>query len=1021
MKKFLFYAFISLCSLQVFAQERTITGTVIDAADGTTLPGVNVFVQGNTLRGVSTDFDGKYSIDVPAEGAYLEFSFVGYANQVFLADDLSTLDVSMEQAASQLDEIVVIGYGSIKKRNVTGAVVSLGDDEMNLGAATVNAAQAIQGRAAGVEVSANDGEPGQAMSIVIRGNTSISNSNQPLYVVDGFPIDAGVSIAPEDIATIDILKDAASAAIYGSRGSAGVILITTKKGKEGKTEISLDGYAGIQSMNGEVPYIPWSENSRVVNEQYEQGGTFDGDPWYNAADIALPNDTDWLEATTRDAKIQNYTLRASGGDQRSHFSLSTNYFKQEGIFLNSDFNRVSLRLNADRKMGKKVVVGMNIYTSKIDANALDKRPGSRSLSPLYAILRASPGRAAYNEDGSLAHTVFSRDTRRWLNPIGLLTERENNYEEWRTYSNVYIDYNIIENLTARLNVGFDHTAGTTAQYQPQEYSLFGTDPYGAIDHFETNSYLAEFTADYKFNFDTDVHDLSILGGTSTQYDDLISYGLQGLGFPTDKTLYYNLGSATNQTIYSGKSDKRLISFFGRATYHFKQKWLFTATVRADGASQFGENSKWGTFPSASAGWIMSEEEFMSGSVVSNLKLRASYGQTGNNGISPYTSLARVGPTAKTYTYDGNVSGPGLGSDGVFAPNPDLKWETTAMFNFGVDFGFWNNRLYGTLEVYNSTTDDLIIDKPLSQASTGFSVIRANVGSMKNSGIEFTVGGRIFESSDRNGFRWTSDLNMSTNDNEITKLNGDQPINLGIARQPYGEVGEEPYRRLVEGGKIGDFFGYTYRGVLQPGEVYPEQPNTTLAGSALYEDISGPDGVPDGIITADDRTVIGNANPDFIWGWNNHFEIAGVYLDMFWQGVAGNDLFNFKAIAADRFLSERALDRWSPQNTDGTRPGVDYFANQYGSYVNTEFFEDGSYVRLKNLAIGYNLNTDKMKGLSGLNVYIQGQNLITITDYTGYDPETSFNYNGTQTSVNRGVDDYGYPNYKTWTIGLKLTF
>lgn len=999
----------------MFAQERTITGTVTDANEGVPLPGVNVFVQGNTLKGVSTDFDGKYSISVPTEGAYLEFSFLGFQNQVFLADDVSTLDVVMEQSADQLDEIVVIGYGSIKKRNVTGAVVSLGNEDMTIGAATANAAQMIQGRAAGVEVSANDGEPGQLMSVVIRGNTSISNSNQPLYVVDGFPIDAGVSIAPEDIATIDILKDAASAAIYGSRGSAGVVLITTKKGREGKTEISLDGYAGIQSMNGEVPYLPWEQNARIVNEQYEQGRDYDGSPWYNAADLALPNDTDWLDAATRDAKIQNYTLRASGGDQRSHFSLSTNYYSQEGIFLNSKFDRVSLRLNADRKMGKNVVVGMNIYTSKVDADALDKRPGSRSTSPLYSILGASPGRAAYNEDGTLANTQFSRDTRAFKNPLGFLIERENNYEEWRTYSNVYINYNIIQNLNAKLNVGFDHTAGTTGQYQPLEYSLFGNEPYGAIDHFETNSYLAEFTADYKFNFETDIHDLTILGGASTQYDDFIAYGLEGLGFPTDKTLYYNLGSATNQTIYSTKNDKTLISFFGRATYHYKQKWLFTATVRADGASQFGENSKWGTFPSASLAWIMSEEEFLSGSLVSNLKLRASYGQTGNNGISPYTSLARVGPTEKTYTYDGNVSGPGLGSDGIFAPNPELKWETTSMFNFGIDFGFWNNRLYGTLEVYNSTTDDLIIDKPLSQASTGYSTIRANVGSMKNSGVEFTLGGRIFE-GDRDSFTWTSDFNISTNDNEITKLNGDQPINLGIARQPYGEIGEEPYRRLVEGGKIGDFFGYTYRGVLQPGEVYGAQPNTTLAGSALYEDT-----LEDGIIDANDRSVIGNANPDFIWGWNNHFEISGVYLDMFWQGVVGNDLFNFKAITQDRFLSEKALDRWSPQNPTGTRPGVDYFANQYGSYVNTEFIEDGSYVRLKNLSLGYNLNTDKLKGLNGLNIYIQGQNLITITDYTGYDPETSYNYSGTQTSVNRGVDDYGYPNYKTYTIGLKLTF
>ncbi|MBK8500835.1 MAG: SusC/RagA family TonB-linked outer membrane protein [Saprospiraceae bacterium] len=907
--------------------------------------------------------------------------------------------------------MVVIGYGAVRKQDLTGAVVSLKADDMTTGAAVTSAASMLQGRAAGVEVSANDGEPGQGMNILIRGTTSISNSNQPLYVVDGFPLAAGVSISPEDIESIDILKDASASAIYGSRGSSGVVLITTKKGKTGKTEISLDGYTGLQSITGTVDYLDWKDNARIVNEQYAQGPN-DGQPWYNAADLALNNNTNWIDATTRDAKINNFTLRASGGDNLSHFSMSANYFLQEGLFLNSQFERTSVRLNTDRKFGEKTKVGMNIYVSRISSDALDKRPGSRTTSPLYASLGASPGRAAYNADGTLASTSFSRDTRPFVNPIGHFTERTNDYSEWRTYSNIFVDHNILDNLVARVNAGFDNTSGNSAEFQPAPYSILSTDDYALISENKSTSYLIEGTLNYSMDI-SDKQSFSVLAGASTQYDQFTSFRADGSVFPTDKTLYNNIGSAKNQTIGSFKSDERIISFFGRANYNFGEKYLISATLRADGASKFGKNNKWGSFPSVSAAWRITEEDFLSASnVISDLKARVSYGVTGNNNFSPYTSLERVG-TGKTITFDGNSSSVGLGTSGEFAPNPDLKWETTKMLNFGLDFGLFSNKLFGSLEIYSSNTEDLIIDKPISSPSTGFSIIRSNVGTIHNKGVELTLGGRVVNSS---SFKWSVSANFSTNDNEITELDGENPIVLAIARQPYGEIGEHAYRQLITGGRMGDFFGYTYRGVLQPGETYTPQPNTVAAGSALYEDIN-----EDGIIDNKDRSVIGNANPDFIWGFNNHLEFKGFYFDLFWQGIVGNDVFNFKAIAADQTLSVRAADRYSPSNPKGTRPGVDYFANEYGSYVNTEFIEDGSYVRLKNIALGYNFNLDQLKWISNLHLYIQGQNLLTITDYTGFDPESSFNYSGSQSSVNRGVDDYGFPNYKTYTAGLKVTF
>ncbi len=1011
MKKLVIFMFMALSCLQMFSQQRSVSGKVTDVGNGDALPGVNVVVQGTTI-GVSTDFEGNYSINVPDNDATLVFSYLGFRTVTVQVGNQSTIDISLQEDTSQLDEIVVIGYGSVKKKDLTGAVVSLDTDEMTLGAATSSAAQMLQGRAAGVEISANDGEPGQGLNIVIRGVTSLSNSNEPLYVVDGFPLAAGVSIAPEDIETIDILKDAASAAIYGSRGSSGVILITTKKGKAGRTEINYEGYTGLQNLTGSVDYLNWADHTRVRNEQYAEGPN-DGNPWYNADDIALPFNTDWLEEGTRDALIQSHTLRASGGNTNSRFALSANYFSQEGVFLNSKFERASVRLNADQKFGDKTNVGINMYASRIDSDAMDKRPGFRTTAPLYALLRAVPGRDAFNDDGTLAATVLSRDTREFVNPIGQFTERDNDYLEWRTYANVFITHDIMSNLTAKLNVGVDHTAGTTAEFQPMPFSDDRSRSFGSIDESKISTYLIEGTLNYTFDMLGEDHSLDFLLGASTQYDELLFFGASGNEFPTDKTRYFNLGSASNQQVFSYKEDKRIASFFGRANYNYKGKYILSATIRADGASQFGENNKWGTFPSASAAWRLSEEDFMSDSnLISNLKLRASYGLTGNNNFSPYTSLARVG-TSNTFTFDGTSVLAGLGTDGVFAPNPDLQWETTKMLNLGLDFGLWNERFYGTIEVYNSNTDKLIIDKPISSPSTGFSLIRANVGSIKNKGLEISLGSRVINGED---FKWNVNANFSTNDNEIQELDGDNPINLILPRQPYGEIGVETFRQLITGGRVGDFFGYTYRGVLQEGETYAPQPNTTQAGSALFEDTNN-----DGVIDANDRSVIGNANPDFTIGLNNHFEYKGIYLDMFWQAVVGNDIFNFKAINADRFLSTRALDRYSVANPTGTRPGVNYFTNGYGSYVNTEFIEDGSYARLKNIALGYTLKTDKLKFLDNINIYIQGQNLITITDYTGFDPEVSFNYQGSQSSVNRGVDDYGPPNYKTYTLGLKLTF
>ncbi len=995
-------------------EEIDIRGTVTDI-NGEPLPGVNIIIKG-TANGTVTDVDGKYKLTIADESSILVFSYIGYETQEVAVGARQVVDLAMTPDLTSLEEIVVIGYGAIKKKDLTGAVVALNESDMTTGAAVTSAAQMLQGRAAGVEVSSGDGAPGGELSIVIRGNNSISNSNEPLYVVDGFPIAAGTSINPADIESIDILKDASAAAIYGSRGSSGVVLITTKKGKRGEFKISYDGFAGVQQINNTMDFLNWTDYAANRDIQFGlQANTTD--PWYDPADVALGTSltgegTDWLEEGTQDAMIQSHTVTASGGDEKSRFSLSANSFSQEGILLNTDFNRVSVRLNVDRKVGKKANLGVNVYTAKTNSNQLNNRAGFRTNSNTFALLTAEPGRVAYNADGSYGATVFSRDNpnRPWINPIARMKEIERENVVFRTYGTIWADYEIIEGLVAKVNVGFDHAATTFKEFNPVPFTAWGwSNPNGRISESKNTTQLIEGTLSYTPSI-SENHNLNILVGASEQYFNNLNFSARGIGFPTEKTLYYNLGSTSRPIISSYRADSRIISFFGRANYSFNDKYLLTATLRSDGASQFGENNKWGVFPSASAAWRISEENFLNTSnLVDDLKLRLAYGVTGNNGIPPYRSIQQMGST-KLFSYDGQTSESGLGPIDSYAGNPDLKWETTRMLNIGLDFGLWRSRLFGSIEVYNSNTVDLLLNKNVSMATFGADARMVNVGEMNNKGVELTLGGNILEKD----FKWTASANLAKNTNVITKLVGDSPINLRVDRRPLWYVNEQVYRQLIEGGEMGDFYGYTYLGVIQAGETYTPQPNS-VEGQAKYEDTNG-----DGVVDADDRTVIGNATPDFIWGLNNRFSYKGFSLDVFFQGVQGNDVLNLRALVLDEWRTPNAAERYSSSNTTGTRPGRGYFSGEYGSYVNSEFVEDASYVRLKNIVLTYNFKTDNISWLSNLNIYVQAQNLLTFTSYTGFDPEVSFNYSSASQSVGRGVDDNGFPNFKTYTVGLRFS-
>ncbi len=996
-------------------QDKVIKGKVTDK-DGAPIPGVSIVVTGTTIGG-TTDVNGEYSLSVPNDAISLRFSFIGLQTKEIFIENRATIDVVLESDAMEMDEIVVVGYGAMNKKDLTGAVVALKESDMTIGGNVASVSQMMQGRAAGVEVFTESSEPGADLSVVVRGLTSIGNTNQPLYVVDGFPMSAGVTLNPSDIERIDILKDASATAIYGSRGSAGVIMITTKKGERGQVHVSYDSYVGVQKISNPIEFLNWNDYARGVNIRWEESPAYDNVPFYSAADIALGtlavgDGTNWLEEGTRNAAVQNHQISLAGGDDKTRFSLSGNYFDQEGILLKSKFSRGSVRFNFDRKIGEKVNIGANIYTQQTKSNAQKLWPGARNSSVMYKLLTNNPGRPAYNADGSLGQITFSRDLSPWTNPIGQMTVPDRDISGARTYVNLWADFEIIEGLVAKLNVGYDQSASTSASYVPGIYTgeYAPESQQAEIGESKSRNSLIEGTITYKTTF-AEVHALTVLGGASTQYFDAFSFGAKGIGYPTDKTLYYDLGAAAKgTTIRSFRSDSRLISAFARANYNFKEKYLLTATIRSDGDSKFGANNKWGVFPSASAAWRISEEDFLNNSnLIDNLKLRVGYGVTGNNSFGAYTALARIGASGP-FTFDGINVVTGLGAADSFAPNPNLKWETSNMLNIGLDFGLWRSRLTGSIEVYNTDTKDIILDKNISKASTGYTKIRANVGEINNKGIELTLGGDII---DNEGLRWNFSANMSKNINKVIKLDGDNIISISSSKAPSGSHGAV-YTRIVPGEPIGNFYGYIYKGVLGEGETYGPQPTTTRAGSALYEDLDG-----SGLIDSDDRTILGNATPDFIYGINNRLSYKGFSLDMFFQGVHGNELFNVRRVMIDEANTPASLERYSASNTTGTLPGTGYFySGSYGSYVNDYFIEDGSYLRLKNVVFTYKFDTSNISWLNNVEVYVSGQNLITWTNYTGFDPEVSFESGN---GIGRGVDDNGYPNVRNYTGGLRVTF
>ncbi|MEL0652106.1 TonB-dependent receptor [Algibacter sp. TI.3.09] len=983
----------------VNAQQKTITGTVTSETDNTPLPGVNVLVKG-TSTGASTDFDGNYTINVSDSQAVLSFSYVGFATKEIKVGNNTKVNVALAEDLAALDEVVVVGYGARKKSDITGAVSSVKSEELNA-FPVLDATQALQGRAAGVVVQSNNGgEPGAPINIKVRGNTSIGASSGPLIVVDGF---VGASMPqPSDIQSMEVLKDASATAIYGSRGSGGVVLVTTKKGRSGKLSIEINSNYSVQTTANRLDLLNASEFARyqqIINPAYVQGS----------------EDTDWQDEIYTTGNTANHQFSFSGGSDNINFYASANYFNQDGIIVNSDFEKLTFLSNVDAQVTDKLKLGMNLFGSRGTKNGvLTQSTGATANGGgddvISLAFRFTPDRGIYDDEGNFTQNSVGDGVE---NPWAVANELVNETKTDNYRTNLYANYDILENLAFKTTFGFSTINETVGAFKPQTFQL--STGYASLNNRRRTNLLSENYLTYKEEIGKG--SLTLLAGYSYQKTNTVRFGALTQELLSDDFSFYNLAAGQVQTrrVTSSISESEIQSQFGRLNYDYDDKYLLTATVRRDGASNFAENEKYAIFPSGAIGWKISNEDFLKDSeTISNLKLRASYGVTGNQAISAYQSLAELSVTPATaIETDPSVSV-------AQEANPDLKWESSYQTNIGLDLGLLNNKISLSLDYYNIDTKDLLLEAtttPLYSGATNLTVFQ-NIGEINNKGFEFSVNTRNITNDN---FSWTTDFNISTNKNEVVKLiNGADIIDSAA---PGYFSGKDTYI-LREGEAIGLFWGHDYQGVYQGGDL---PAGTALkggfneAGDPLFLDVNN-----DGAIDSNDQKIIGDPNPDFTWGLTNNFSFKNLDLNIFFQGSQGGEVLNLTNVQlynGDSNSVSNVFNAWTPTNTDSNIPSNKIRDRE----ISSRFVEDGSYIRLKNIALGYSFPTDVTEklGIDKLRFTVSAQNLFTITNYSGLDPEVSYFGNGGGDSgsanVVQGHDFGNYPTLRSVNFSLNLKF
>jgi TonB-dependent starch-binding outer membrane protein SusC len=1010
-----------ICAAGARAQGLAIKGKVTSET-GEGLPGVTVVLKGTT-NGASTDGDGTYALTVPDGSGALVVSFVGYTTQEVAINNRSTINITLNPDTKALEEVVVIGYGSQLKKEVTGSVQTIASKELkDLPVAQVT--QKLQGRVAGVQINQATGKPGQGMSVRIRGQLSVTGGSDPLYVVDGFPITGSIGqLNPDEIEDITILKDAASTSLYGSRAANGVVLITTKRGKAGQTNVSFNSYAGIQQVpeKGRIEMMDAVEFAEFKKEYYEAEGKPVPEAFQNPAQYAGKNN-DWYDALLRRAPIQSYNLTITSNKEKVNTAVVAGVFNQQGVVLNNEYKRYSLRLNTDYAVSDRVRVGFNLAPSYVFDNT-PRTDGDRGTGILFNALHTWPVMPIYDANGEL--TMFNRfpantgsifDYPNWVRSA---EELVNETTTTNLLSNAFLEFKPLEGLTLKTTFNAELMRTKFFFFNPSTAtsSINTAIPTTAVtirENFEGTTWLNENLATYAKAIGD--HNFELLGGFTNQKFRLDRTRIQADTYADDRLPTVQGGLNINRAgTNSGVDEWALTSLLSRLTYNFKGKYLFTAAVRSDGSSRFGSENRWGTFPSASVGWVVSDEPFLQSlPTVSFAKVRASYGVTGNNNIGNYTQYALINNTTNA-AFDNNVA---PGSVVTSLANPNLGWETTKQFDVGLDLGLFNDRIQFLYDYYNKTTTNLLYSVQIAQES-GFTNYNDNIGEINFWGHEFALNTQ----NTTGKLRWNTNANISFNRNKVIALAE------GIDRV-YGT-----FHITKVGQPFGQFYGHQAQGVYRNAEdlrTSPQVPGRSTVGSIKLTDQNG-----DGIITnggdMDDRVIIGNPFPDFTYGITNNLSYGKFDFSITGSGSYGNELlvrhlystanldgvFNMVKDVKYRFRSEADPGR----GFYGTTVGGGNVTGIERDWMNSRFIADASYFTIKNITLGYTFGAVN-KLFQSTRLYASVQQAYVFTKYWGGpNPETSANTAGTGDGGNlsQGIDLSNYPVPRTWTLGLNVNF
>ncbi len=1005
-KLFLLLMGVVFFATQALAQ-RTVTGKVTDDK-GNPLGSVSVIVRGTT-SGTTTKADGTYSLSVTANAKALIFSSINMSTVEVAIGTNNQINASLKTEDKVMSEVIVTGYGTQKKKELTGSVSSIKAAVIK-NIPLIGPDQALQGRVSGVTVTQSSGTPGSSINVNIRGTGSISGGSQPLYVIDGIPIVTGsfsqigvgnqtlnalADINPNEIESFEILKDAAAVAIYGSRAANGVVLITTKRGANQKAKVSYSSYVGQARVNKQIEPLTGPEYIELIQEGLANRVT----P-LTAAQAGLPSlggvpssypSTNWQNLIFQSATIQNHDVSLQGGSDKSKYFTSFSYFNQEGIIIGSGFERYNMRVNLENNLNAKIKITTNLALSRSISTRIENDNNINGV--LSAALLMGSHIPAYNADGT-----YGKDPNASVeNPLAAALEPYNKVKNNRIMLSLTGDYKITKDLTFTSRGGIDYVGFNEHQFKPTTTNSgagvrgFAVEAYQQSTNLINENFLA-------YNKTFGKHSVSATAVTSYQIFKFESLFARAENFPGNSIIRLSGGSIkTNAT--SDGSINSVIGFVGRFNYAYNSKYLLSGSIRRDGASNFGTNTRWGTFPSVSAAWRVSEEGFMSRiKAISELKLRGSWGQAGNASFGAFASRALIGVGANYLT------GAGLAPSQL--GNPDLSWESTEQINFAMDLGLFNNRVNLTVEVYKRNTDDLLLGRPLV-SSSGFSAINQNIGSIENKGTEFTLSTVNIKKAD---FSWTTDFNISFQKNMVTKLAG-TPFAAGFASW------------VEEGKPLGSFRGFRVVGLFQtPAEITaaPFQSAATRPGDIQFKDINN-----DGVITGLDQEVFGGGLPKFFGGFTNNLSYKGFDMSVFVQFVSGNDIYNNSRAFSEGMNSvfgqaATVRNRWKPGKTNTTIPRAQFGDQPNNRRTSDRWLEDGSFTRIKTLSLGYNFSESVVSRLklNSAKIFVLGQNLYTFTKYEGLDPEVS-TFSITNTAP--GTDFLTFPQPRTLTVGISIVF